>query len=98
MKREDVVHLATLARIELSESELANLPAELSSIVTYVAVIADIAADSNSAMPEVGPIHNVFRKDEVTNEAGEYTKALLAEMPHTEGQYLKVKKILSASE
>jgi aspartyl-tRNA(Asn)/glutamyl-tRNA(Gln) amidotransferase subunit C len=98
MLKEDVAHLARLARLELSEAELERLPQELSSIVSYVDVISDIAADDAATAPEVGPLHNVFRADEVTNGVGEYTDALLAEMPHTEGKFMKVKKILGGTD
>jgi aspartyl-tRNA(Asn)/glutamyl-tRNA(Gln) amidotransferase subunit C len=94
MNREDISHLATLSRIALTEEELSKLEGELSSIVSYVAVISDIAADIAGSTPEVGPLHNVFRPDVVTNTVGEHTKTLLAEMPQTEGAFLKVKKIL----
>lgn len=98
MLKEDVAHLARLARIELSESELEKLPEELSSIVAYVDVISDIAAEDVTGTPEVGALYNVFRADKVTNEVGEYTEALLAEMPHTEGKFMKVKKILGGTD
>jgi aspartyl-tRNA(Asn)/glutamyl-tRNA(Gln) amidotransferase subunit C len=96
MKREDIAHLATLARLELSEQELENFEGELSSIMSYVGAISDIASEVSA--PEVGVRHNVFRADVVTNEADEYSADLLAQMPHTEGRYLKVKKILGATE
>ena len=98
MKRADVEHLARLARIRLTESEMEELPAQLSSIVSYVGVVSDIAADDIDAKPQVGAVYNVFRQDEVTNEPDQYTKDILAEMPHTEGRYMKVKKILSTDE
>ena len=98
MKREDIAHLATLARIELSEDELQNLEGELSSIMTYVSAISDMAADDAGAAPQVGIRHNIFRADEVTNEADEYTPDLLAQMPHTEGRYMKVKKIIGSTQ
>ncbi len=98
MKQEDVVHLARLARIELSGTELEKLPEELSSIVSYVGVITDIAGDEADTTPQLGARHNVFRADEVTNEADEYTADLLAEMPATEGRFMKVKKILGSTE
>lgn len=98
MKREDIAHLATLARLELSESELDRLPAELSSIVSYVSVISDIAAEEADAVPHVGVRHNIFRPDVVTNEADQYTHDLLAEMPHKDGRYMKVKKILGGTQ
>jgi aspartyl-tRNA(Asn)/glutamyl-tRNA(Gln) amidotransferase subunit C len=96
MKREDIAHLGTLARIELSEAELERLPAELSSIVSYVSAISDIASEITAQ--EVGVRHNVFRADEVTNQPDEYTADLLREMPATEGRYMKVKKIIGATE
>jgi aspartyl-tRNA(Asn)/glutamyl-tRNA(Gln) amidotransferase subunit C len=98
MKREDVAHLATLARIELSEAELTKLPEELSSIVSYVSAITDITGDEADTAPQLGARHNVFRADEVTNQADEYTADLLAEMPHTEGKFMKVKKIIGATD
>lgn len=98
MKREDIAHLATLARIELTDAELTDLETELSSIVSYVSAVTDIAATEADAIPEVGPRHNVFRADEVTRDADQYTEALIAEMPASDGRYMKVKKILSVDE
>lgn len=98
MKREDIQHLATLSRLELTEVELQALPAELSSIMTYVSVISNLASNDADTTPAVGARHNIFRTDVVTNKADEYTADLLAEMPHTDGRYLKVKKILGATE
>ena len=98
MNREDIAHLATLARIELSEAELLKLEGELSSIVSYVGAITDITGDETDTAPQLGARFNVFREDEVTNIPGEHTEVLLAEMPHTEGKFMKVKKIIGATE
>lgn len=98
MKREEIEHLATLSRIRLSDEELTNLAGELSSIVEYVSVVKDIAADDADAAPQVGARHTIFRADEVLNEPDQYTKAILAEAPTTEGRYLSVKKILDIGE
>lgn len=98
MKREDIAHLATLARLELTETELQALPAELSSIMSYVSVISDMASEDADMTPVLGARHNILRPDLVTNEADEYTTDLIAEMPRTEGRYLKVNKILGATE
>ncbi|MCA9362210.1 Asp-tRNA(Asn)/Glu-tRNA(Gln) amidotransferase subunit GatC [Candidatus Kaiserbacteria bacterium] len=94
MKQEEIAHLANLARIRLSDEELENLEEKLSLIVEYVSVVSDIAAGDDDAAPQVGARHNVFRKDEVTNEPDQYTKDILAEMPATEGRFMAVKKIL----
>ena len=96
MKREEIVHLATLSRITLTGKELENLEGELSSIVSYVSVISDIVSDD--VAPAVGARHNIFRSDEVTNIADEYTADMIAEMPRSEGRYMKVQKILNTDE
>ncbi|MEY2665688.1 MAG: Glutamyl-tRNA(Gln) amidotransferase subunit [Candidatus Parcubacteria bacterium] len=96
MKREEIAHLASLARIRVTDAELEKLEAELSSIVSYVSVISDIAGEDTE--PRLGARYNVFRADEVTNESGEYTDALIAEMPEKDGRYMKVKKILGGTE
>lgn len=98
MKREDIAHLAHLARIRLTEVEQEQLPEQLSKIVSYVSVVSDIAADDSDALPEVGVVHNVFRTDEVTNEPDQYTAAIMAEMPKTDGRFLSVKKILNTDD
>ena len=98
MKREDIAHLGTLSRIELSEVELQTLEGELSSIVSYVSVISDIASDDVDMTPQLGARHNILRPDVVTNEPNEYTADMLAEMPATDGRYMKVKKILGGTE
>lgn len=94
MKKDDVAHLASLARIKMSDQELASLEEDLNSIVSYVSVISDIAGDVNQTTPTAGSLRNVFRADVVTNEADEFTNDLLAEMPDTNGRYMKVQKIL----
>lgn len=98
MKREEIAHLAALSRIELSDQELENFEKELSSIVAYVSAVSDIAADAADAAPNVGARHNVFRKDEVTNEPDQYTTDLMNEMPDKEGRFMRVQKILDTGE
>lgn len=94
MKREEIQHLASLARIRLTEEELKTFETELPKILDYVSVVSEIAADEADAEPEVGARYNVLREDKITNEPGEYTNDLLKEMPATEQGYMKVKKIL----
>lgn len=98
MTRDEIVHLANLSRVALSERELDSLETDLPSILAYVSAVTAIAADETTEVPQVGVRHNVFRADEITNEPGKYTNALLDEMPERAGQYMKVQKILSVEE
>ncbi len=93
MTVEEIRHLATLARIAVTDEEALHLAEEFESILGYVAQVTDVAAETGSA-PQTGVLKNVMRKDVVTNEPGMYTEALLAAAPIREGQYVRVKKIL----
>ncbi len=97
MKREEIEHLARLARISLTEEELVSMESDLSSILEYVSAVRDIAGDG-ALEPRLTPRINVFRKEVVTNEPNQYTGDILAEMPETHGRFLKVKKILQIDE
>lgn len=92
MQKEDIAHLARLARIKVTDEEIPALVKDMEAILDYVKVVDDIAAED---IKKAGVVRNVFREDEVTCEPGSYTEALLAEMPDRDGQYLKVKKILN---
>jgi len=98
MTKEDIEHLARLSRIALTEAEVAGFQKEISSILEYVGAVNAIAADEADTIPLVGTHYNIFRADDVTNEPGSYTEALLAAMPATDGRFMKVKKILNQDE
>jgi len=87
-------HLARLARIKITEAEATALADDISTVLDYVSVVNEITADSELTK-KVGPVHNVFREDVVTNAGGAHTDDLLAEAPERDGRYLKVQKILN---
>lgn len=94
MKSEEIKNLARLARIEITDEEVSVYEKDLSSIMSYVSVVSEIVSDAVDSEPKVGARYNILREDTVTNEGDQFTDALLAEMPYTEGRYMKVKKIL----
>lgn len=99
MTKEEIEHLGSLARIRLTSAEVESFANEISAIVDYVSAISAIAAkDEGGAEPLLGSTFNVFRQDEVSNQADAYTEALLNEAPHRKGRYFAVKKILQQDE
>lgn len=89
----DIEHLAKLARIELSEDEKKNLPKELDQILGYVSQIKEVASNIDSGK-KAGEHRNISRSDENVTETGKNTKDIVADMPESKDNYLKVKKIL----
>lgn len=97
MTKEEILHLGTLSKIRLSDDEANKMNGEIDAILEYVSAVNDIV-DSGDLVKEVGAVHNVFRKDEVTNEPGSYTESVSAQFPDNKGAYLKVKKILNTDD
>lgn len=94
VEKKDIEHLAELARITLDPDEITSLQTEIESILGYVGEVKHLTTDSVDTKV-VGPRHNVFREDEVTNQPESYTKVLLDEAPETKDGYVVVKKILN---
>lgn len=98
MTKEEIEHLARLARVALTPEEVVSYQTQLSSILEYVSVVNSITAAGGEDAPQVGEHFNVLRTDVVTNEPEQYTEALLEAMPEREGRFMKVKKILQQDE
>jgi len=64
--RDEVAHLADLARIDLSDAELDHLAPQLQVILESVASIQGLAGDNVPATSHPLPLTNVFREDVVT--------------------------------
>lgn len=92
ISRADVVHLAGLARIDLSDAELDHLAAELPAILEHVAVVQQVAGEDVEAMSHPLPVNNVFRDDVVRPSLS--AADALAMAPATEQQRFLVPKIL----
>ena len=92
LQRDDVEHLALLARISLSEEEKDEFTSELDSVLSYVGEISKVTTEAD-AVPKAGELRNVMRSDDNVNPGGEFTDAILKNAPDTEGGYVKVKQI-----
>jgi aspartyl-tRNA(Asn)/glutamyl-tRNA(Gln) amidotransferase subunit C len=65
MTREEVARLARLARLALTDDELAHLADQLDVIVSAVARVSEVAADDIPPTSHAVPLTNVFRPDEL---------------------------------
>jgi aspartyl-tRNA(Asn)/glutamyl-tRNA(Gln) amidotransferase subunit C len=91
--RDEVAHLARLARISLSPAELDHLAPQLDQIITDVAQVQEVAADGIPPTSHATGLTNVFRDDE---PAGCLTPAeALDQAPAVEQQRFRVPRILA---
>ncbi len=92
ISRDDVAHLAHLARIDLTDAELDHLAPQLAVIVQSVARVGEVAADEVPPTSHAVPLTNVTRPDEVRH--GLSPAEALAGAPASERQRFKVPRIL----
>ena len=64
ISRDDVAHLAVLARIDLRPDELERLAGQLDQILDAVATVREVAGDDVPATSHPMPLTNVTRPDE----------------------------------
>lgn len=65
LSREDVAHVAMLARIQLEDAELDRLAGQLDQIVDWVGQVGEVASADVPPMSHPMPLVNVTRPDEV---------------------------------
>ncbi|QZY28247.1 Asp-tRNA(Asn)/Glu-tRNA(Gln) amidotransferase subunit GatC [Nocardioides coralli] len=92
LTREQVAHLADLARIDLSDAELDHLAPQLGVILDSIASIQGVAGDDVPPTSHPVPLTNVFRDDVVT--PGLTPEEALSGAPEAEEQRFSVPRIL----
>ncbi|SFC98536.1 Asp-tRNA(Asn)/Glu-tRNA(Gln) amidotransferase subunit GatC [Streptomyces aidingensis] len=90
--REEVAHLARLARLELSREELDHFAGQLDAIIGAVAAVSDVAEEDVPPTSHPLPLTNVMRPDEV--RPGLTPEQALDQAPAQEQQRFKVPQIL----
>lgn len=92
ISREDVAHLAHLARLEVTDDEVDVFAGQLESILAHVASISEVVADDVPAMSHNVPMTNVTRPDVVTPSLDR--DEVLAAAPAAEQDRFRVPRIL----
>ena len=98
--REEILKLAALSRLKLSDEEVANMQHDMNAILAYVDKLK--SAPAGGSEPVMSVNKNVMREDANPHEGGIYTDALINLAPkhekNADGQFVKVKKIIGGSQ
>lgn len=90
---QDVLKLAKLARIQITEEELQKYSDELSAILEYVEQLSQVDTKGLKPTYQVTGLTDVMRPDELV-DYGTTTAELLKNVPQTEKSYIKVKRMI----
>lgn len=95
ISKEDVKHVAKLARIEISSKEEEKFNEELNSILNYIDQLNEVDTEGIEPMAHAAGLENVFRRDEnPTTASKEDRERLIDQAPSTKDGYVKVKAVL----
>jgi aspartyl-tRNA(Asn)/glutamyl-tRNA(Gln) amidotransferase subunit C len=89
---DDVAELARLARIDLTQDELAHLAPQLDAILEAVATVSEVAAEDIPPTSHPLPLENVSRPDVVRPSLPR--EVVLAGAPAAEDDRFRVPRIL----
>lgn len=92
---EQVDHIATLARLSLTDEERSRFAEQLSGILEYVDRLSKVDTEGVEPMQHSIAVMNVFGADEPAPTDAATRAALLSLFPEREADLLKVKAVFS---
>ena len=92
ISKEEVEHVAKLARLEVSEDEKAMFARQLSGILTYMDQLKELDTKGIEPTATVLPTENVFRDDDVRPSLPQ--EKALANAPDQKDGFFRVPKII----
>lgn len=92
LSRDEVRHVAQLARLDFSEEEEARMAEEMSQILDYVDKLNELDTSGVPPMSHVLDVTNVYREDDI--EARIDQEQALEPAPELDGAYFRVPKVV----
>ena len=92
LDRDVVLHIAKLARVELSTAEIDTFSEQLSEILTHFDVLKGIDTEGVEPTAQALPLRNVFADD--VSRPSLPQADVLALAPNTEDGYVRVRAVL----
>ncbi len=92
LSREEVLHMAHLARLGLTEAEVDRLREQLSNILENFEILEPVDTSDVSSTAQSIALQNVMRKDEIAPSLP--SSEILANAPRREGDCFKVRSVL----
>lgn len=93
LTKQEVEHIATLARLELTEKEKEKFATQLSSILGYVQNLQKVDLSKVEPTAQVTGLQNITRPDEVKKCNEETMKKLIEAAPERIDNLVRVKAV-----
>ena len=93
IKREDILHLADLSDLSLTDEDVESLGKDLRDIIKYISQLDELDTKNVEPTYQVFEMENVWRNDEVVEQEAD-REALLALSEKSRDNQIEVPKVL----
>ena len=95
ISKQDVIKIANLARLELTDSEVEKMQKDLAGILDYIDQLNKVNTSSVDLSQTNLFGESVLREDEVISQSRETIEKMLDQAPSRAGFHIKVKEIFT---
>ena len=95
LTKSDVLHLAKLAKLDLTESEIRKFTPQLAKIVDYISELSEVDTGHTEPTSQTTGLTDVLRPDQINSDQTLSQDAALSGTEETYNGYFKVKAILT---
>ncbi|MBI2459344.1 MAG: Asp-tRNA(Asn)/Glu-tRNA(Gln) amidotransferase subunit GatC [Parcubacteria group bacterium] len=94
LSKNEIQHIAKLARLELTDVELEKYGAQLSAVLNYIDQLKEVEVQGVEPTAQVTGLENVLREDVVRGWDKAEIEEALNGAPEREGRFIKVKRVI----
>ncbi len=95
LSKEEVINIAKLARLDLTEKEIEKMQKDLAGILDYIDQLNKVDVSGAELESKDVISDNTLREDVVISQSPETIKKMLDQAPASDGTHIKVKEILT---
>jgi len=94
LSKDEIQHIAKLARLELSDEELKKYGGQLSAVLNYIDQLKEVDVKGVEPTAQVTGLENVLREDKARDWDEKEIEEALADAPEREDRFIKVKRVI----
>lgn len=92
LKREEVLHIAKLARVGVTDEDVERFRGQLSDILANFEILQQVDTSDVPPTAQPNPLQNVTKDDQIADSL--LPGQILANAPKKDGDYFRVKVVL----
>jgi aspartyl-tRNA(Asn)/glutamyl-tRNA(Gln) amidotransferase subunit C len=92
--KDQIQHIANLARLELTDEELGKYGNQLSAVLDYIDQLKEVDTTGVEPTAQITGLENIWREDAAEDWNEEEAEAALKDAPAREHRFIKVKRVI----